>query len=197
MTEKKKPAVQTELDKAQEQLDTFESQVKELTIDRMNQASLKEQEPQTKLSSQQIDAAKQTYLKPKRSISAKDKFNEKYRDEYEFAKEYVQFIAEHREIIGETIEIWTRRYAGLPAEYWEVPVNKPVWGPRYLAEQIRKCRYHRLSMEEKYTSDNFIGSSGLGAMYGKIVVENTIQRLNAEPVSPRKSVFMGSEAFAA
>jgi len=58
-----------------------------------------------------------------------------------FQKEYVQFIAENKEIIGETIEIWTRPFGGMPAEFWKVPVNKPVWGPRYLAEQIKRCYY--------------------------------------------------------
>ena len=49
--------------------------------------------------------------------------------------------------LSEKIEIWTRPYGGIPAEYWEVPSNKPVWGPRYLAEQIKRARYHTVAAQ--------------------------------------------------
>jgi hypothetical protein len=192
MTTNKKPAVQNELDKAQAQFDAFDADVKAMTLDRMNQAPVAETEPQTKLSSREIAASKDVYLKPERTIGARDKFNERFKEEYEFAKQYVHFIAENKEIIGEAIEIWTRPYGGLPAEFWRVPVNKPVWGPRYLAEQIRKKVYHRLVMQPAST-----GADSMGQYYGSMAVDTTIHRLNAEPVIPRKSVFIGKEAFAA
>jgi hypothetical protein len=194
MTGKKTNVIDKELDKMGKHLDEFESQVKELTLDRMNEAKLETQEPQTKLSSKELGNSKDIYLKPARSISVAhtEKFNENYREQYNFAKEYVHFIAEHKEVIGETIEAWTKPFQGIPAEFWQIPVNKPVWGPRYLAEQLRKCNYHRLVMEERYAPDNMVGQSGLGAMYGKMVVESKIQRLTAEPVFSHKSIFMGA-----
>lgn len=193
MTEKKsKPVVQNELDKAQTQFEAFDSDVKGMTLDRMNEAPVREEEAQTKLSSRQLEAAKQIYLKPERTVSARDKFNDKFKEEYEYAKQYVQFIAENKEIIGESIDIWTRPYGGLPAEYWKVPVNKPVWGPRYLAEQIRRKTYHRLVMQPAAVS-----SDSMGQYYGSMAVDTIVHRLNAEPVNPRKSIFMGREAFAA
>lgn len=192
MTEKKAREINSELERAQKQLDAFEADVKSMTLDRMNQAPKEETEPQTKLSSNQIAAAKQIYLKPERAISGRDKFNERFRDEYEFAKQYVQFIAENKEIIGETIEIWTRPYGGIAAEFWKVPVNKPVWGPRYLAEQIRRKTYHRLMMQP-----SVVGADSMGQYYGSMAVDTIVHRLNAEPVIPRKSVFVGEGAFAA
>lgn len=183
-----------EVAKLQKELDEFEDQCKTLTQDRMNQAPILEQEPQTKLSQKQIEKTKEIYLKPARSISVPEKFNETYREEWNFAKEYVKFIAEHKEIIGETIELWTKPFAGIPAEYWQIPVNTPVCGPRYLAERIRACKYHRLSMEERYTADNIAGTTGMGTIYGKIVVDNTVQRLSAEPLTDKKSIFMGIAA---
>lgn len=194
MTEQKKPKVnsdgQKELDKAQAQFEAFDENVKTMTLDRMNAAPKEETEPQTKLSSKEIEKSKDIYLKPKRSISCKEKFNEKYRDSYNFDKEYVHFIAENKEIIGETIDLWTRPYPGMPAEEWEVPVNKPVWGPRYLAEQIKRKFYHRLMMQQAPTS-----SDSMGQYYGTMAVDTTVQRLDAIPVSKRKSVFMGAGAF--
>jgi hypothetical protein len=187
MTEKKPKVQEKELDKMQRQFDEFENQVKELTQDRMNEAPTLEVEPQTKLSSREIEKSKQIWLKPERIQPDRQKFNEKFREDWNFQKEYVQFVAEHKELIGETIEMWTHPFGGVGAEFWKVPTNKPVWGPRYLAEQIRKCNYHRLRMDQGVTN-----SDGMGTYYGTMVVDNTIQRLTAEPVSSKKSIFMGA-----
>lgn len=184
----KKPEVK-ELDKVQEQFDSYDKQVKDLTLDRMNMAPKEEVEAQTKISQRDLQKANDIYLKPHKTISSREKFNEDYREKYNFSKEYVQFIAENKEIIGETIEIWTKPYAGMPAEFWKVPTNKPIWGPRYLAEQIHKCTYHRLRMEDRPTS-----AAGEGTYYGTMVVDNKIHRLDAYPVSSRRSIFMGASA---
>lgn len=180
-----------ELDKAQEQFKAFDDNVKELTQDRMNESPKKELEPQAKLSSTDIAKSKEIYLKPIKSIGCRDKFNEDYRDAYNHDKEYVHFIAENHEIIGEEIDIWTRPYGGMPAEEWKVPANTPVWGPRYLAEQIKRCCYHRLVMKQT----NIVGADGMGSYYGQMVADTTVPRLDARPVSTRKSVFMGAGAF--
>ena len=157
----------------------------------MNKAPKQEVEPQTKLSSKEIEKSHDIYLKPQRKIADNQKFNEKFRSDWEFDKEYVQFIAEHKELIGENIEIWTHPYGGVGAEYWEVPTNKPVWGPRYLAEQIKRKCYHRLVMKQNVITE----TNGIGQMYGAIAADTTVQRLDAIPVSSKKSVFMGSQNF--
>lgn len=181
-----------EMEKLADQFDKFDEEVKTMTQDRMNQAPKQELEPQTKLSQTEIEKSKEVYLKPFRSIGGADKFNEKFRESYNFDKEYVHFIAENREIVGETIDIWTRPYGGMPAEWWKVPVNTPVWGPRYLAQQIKSCTYHRLVMQE----DKVTGGDGQGnRYYGSMAVDTVVQRLDAHPVSPRKSIFMGKNKF--
>jgi hypothetical protein len=139
-----------DLEEAQKKAEAFEETVKDLTLDRCNEAAKVEEEPQTKLSQQELSKKKEIYLKPKRSFSCKGKFNEKFRDDYEFKKEYVCFIAENREIIGETISLWTKPFPGVACEEWEVPTNKPVWGPRYLAERIKGCSYHRFTMQHRH-----------------------------------------------
>lgn len=180
-----------ELDKAQEQFEAYDKNIKDMTLDRMNQAPKEDIEPQTKLSQAQISKTKDIYLKPERSIGCKEKFNEAYRDDYNFQKEYVQFIAENKEIIGEAIELWTRPFAGMPAEFWKVPTNKPVWGPRYLAERIKGCTYHRLVMQQNVITE----ANSIGQMYGALAADTIINRLDAHPVSQKKSFFMGANAF--
>jgi hypothetical protein len=190
MNEKKPKIPEKEMDKLEQQFDKFDEDVKQMTLDRMNAAPKQETESPTKLSSKELSKEKDIYLKPDRKISDGQKFNEKFREDWNFQKEYVHFRAYHKEILGDTIEMWTHPFGGVGAEFWKIPSGKPIWAPRYVAEQIKKCYYHRLIMEEKVTS-----SHGMGQFYGSMAVDTTIQRLDAEPVSPKRSMFMGESAF--
>jgi len=182
---------QKELDKVEARFDQYKSEVESLTLDRMNEAPKQELEPQTKLSSKEIAKTNAIFLKPKTIISSREKFNESHRVDYNFANERVTFIAENNEIIGESIDMWTKPFPGMPAEEWIVPTNKPVNGPRYLAEQIKKCTYHRLVMKE----DAVTRTDHAGAYMGTMIADTTKQRLDAHPVDERKSVFMGASGF--
>lgn len=177
-----------EIEKAQKQFDAQEEQIKQLTLDRMNQAPKLEVEPQTKIAQKDLAKMNDIYLKPNRVVSSREKFNEAYREDYNFRKEYVQFTAENHEVIGESITTWIKCFPGMPAEEWIVPVNKPVWAPRYVAERIKGSVYHRLQMEEK----KVIGEDGLGQYIGQFVSDRTVQRLDALPVYKNRSIFMGS-----
>lgn len=193
-----------ELDKLEDQFNAFDKNVKELTLDRMNKAPLEQPKEENKISVKEARSAKEIWLKPKRSLGPgvdpktgkKEQFNERFRKDWEFAKEYVQFRAYNKECIGEPIQdIWTKPFPGINTESWDVPTGKPIWGPRYLAEQIRRKRYHRLVMEETSTPGNQIGGDVAGQYYGKMVADTTVQRLDAEPVIEQRSVFMGESSF--
>ena len=201
MAEKARKNIQSDLDKANTEFEKFDENVKELTLDRMNEAPEEDRERSHKLSQKELEKTNVFYLKPKRSLDAVDqktgqaqKFNEKYRKDWEFLKERVDFIAENREIKDEPLELWTRPMGGVPAEFWEIPANRPVNGPRYVAEQIKRKKYHRLVMHDKAPS-NLSQSDGNFGFTGAIAVDSTIQRLDAYPVSTRKSVFMGETHF--
>lgn len=183
--------IDAETEKLQKQFDKFDEEVKEMTLDRMNMAPKQEKEEQTKLSSGQIAKSNDLYLKPKRSMPSREKFNERFREEYNFQKEYVNFIAENNEIIGESIEMWTKPFPGMNCEEWNIPTNKPVWAPRYVAEQIKSKAYHRLTMTNQIAGGDQQGNQ----YYGTMAVDTSIQRLDARPVSSRKSVFMGAGGF--
>lgn len=177
---------QKELDKAEVQFKEFEQQCKDITHDVAVRVPIKETENALQIAQKDIEKAGDTYLKPVKSINNQQKFNEKFRKDWEEAKIYVNFIAENKEVIGDVIEIWTRPFGGVPAEFWNVPSNKPVWGPRYLADQIKSRRYTRLVMNNTPTQN-----TGQGQFYGQMVAESRIQRLDAHPVSSHKSFFMG------
>lgn len=183
-------SAQKEIDKVEKQFDQFKDQVEALTLDRMNEAPKEERVEQPQLSSREQEKIDILFIKPKRTISSREKFNENFRKDYNFSAERVNFKAENNEIIGESIEMWTKPYPGLPAEYWEIPVNRPVNAPRYVAEQIRRCTYHRLVMQDKT-----ISSDHMGSYYGTMVADTIKQRLDAHPVSERKSIFMGASGF--
>lgn len=174
-----------DLQQAAEQFDKFDNDVKNLTMDRLNEAPKPEVSP-AELSRKELEEKGEIFLKPVRAIGSKEAFNEKFRSDRQFAEEYVCFIAKNIEIPGESIELWTKPFGGMAAQMWEVPVNKPVWGPRHLAEQLKRKYYHRLK-----TSEVPYNSNGSYGFYGSPVVDTTIQRLDAEPVSKSKSLFMG------
>lgn len=184
---------QKHLDKAVEKLENFTENVTDLVERRLNfdPSRAANADQHTKLSSSEIQKSRDIYLKPARAIGSKEKFNDKFRASYEFDKEYVQFIAENKELIGCDIEMWTKPYPGMPAEYWIIPSGKPVWAPRYVAEQLKRKFYHRLKSDEKRVT----GDSGYGVETGMMVIDTTVQRLDANPVSQRKSLFMGASNF--
>jgi hypothetical protein len=181
---------QRELDKVEKQFDQFNAEIKDLTMDRVNEAPKEESEPQTKLSQREVAKINALFIKPKRTISSKEKFNDVHRSDYNYAMERVNFIAENNEIIGETIDMWTKPFPGMPAEEWEIPTNKPVNAPRHVADQIKRATYHRLVMQDKPVSADHSGT-----YLGTMIADTTKQRLDAHPVSDRKSVFMGASSF--
>lgn len=196
MTEKKintNSETQKEMAKLEKQVDSFNETVKSLDKDIVSRPRPTEEEPQTRLSSKDLDKTTDYYLKPTNILMSKERFNEKYREAYEFSKQQVRFIAEHRESPGECIELWTKAYPGQPAEFWIIPTNKPVVGPRYVAEQIKGSTYRKLKMSEESTANNSTGSDHMSQYYGKITVSETVQRLDALPVTNSKSIFMGVE----
>lgn len=181
-----------ELEQVKKQLALFEDQIKQLTLDKMKEAPVKETEPQTKMSQKDIAESKDLYLKPNRCHFASEKFNEKFRDQWNEAKEYVFFIAENNECKGDAITLWTKKFPGVPMEEWIVPVNKPLWAPRYVAEQIKGAAYRQLKIDETAATG---GQHALGYETGRITVESTIQRLDARPATKNRSIFMGTSGF--
>lgn len=177
-----------DLEAAIEKVDAFNESVEKLTMDACAKAPVLETEPQVKKSDREIAKEDGIYLKPERSINSKEPFNETYRKEYNYKTEMVPFIAEHKEIIGEVIEKWTKPFPGMSAEFWKVPTNKKVWGPRHLAEGIADKAYTRLVMEERTTN-----VAGEGKFYGQLVATQRIQRLDAKPARGKLQVAMSSD----
>jgi hypothetical protein len=194
MTNKTPSLGNKQLDQAAEKFDAFDTHIKTLTMDELNKAPKIELEPSVLLSQREIANSKEIHLKPIRVIGCQDKFNEKFRADWEYQKQEVPFIAENKETQGEALDLWTRPFGGVPAMEWMVPVGKPVWGPRYLAEQIKRKGYHVLSMSsEDHTPNNMVSEGSSMSYVGKMVVKSFKQRLDAVPVSQRKSVFMSND----
>lgn len=179
---------ENQIEELKNKVDAFDKQVKEMTSDSMNMAPKQEFEP-PKVSQKQLEN-NDLYIKPARWIADGQRFNPRFEKDWEFSKEYVQCIPIHNECRGDMIEFWTHPFGGKGAEFWQIPSDKPCWIPRYAAEQLTKCKYHRLKMDESKIQSN----DGRGTYFGQMVAETTIQRLDALPVNNRKSLFMGAAA---
>lgn len=166
---------QKELDKAIENIDRLSETVTNFDPFSTNAPKL-EQEEQTKLSNREVKNADAPYIKPLRSINSKEKFDEKYRKDWEKAWEYIKCVVENHEVVGEAVELWTKRFAGDPAHFWKIPVNKPVYIPRLLAEQLSKCNYHRLRMEDS----TITSSDGMATYHGSIVADHKKDRISVK-----------------
>lgn len=178
--------VQKEIDNVDKQLNQQEADIKSLDIDRSNTQA--KEYPEHKISQKDIEKAPELYLKPKRAVGSREKFNEDYREAYNHAKQYVQYTVQHEEAKGDIIEMWTKPFAGMPAEFWIIPSGRPVWIPRYVADKLENgCCYHRLKTEDKPTTGD-----GKIQYYGSMVVDDLIYRISARPVSTRKLISMGS-----
>lgn len=181
-----------EMRKAEEQVQNIEASLK-VSNDLSRSVKKEELEPQHRLSNTEIQKKPEIYLKPERTLNDAQKFNEKWAAEWEFQKEYVNIIAQHNELIGEVIEMWTHPFGGKGASFWKVPTNKPIWVPRFVAEQIKRKSYIR-----QVTGENVENTTSLGSnmrYWNNVVSETSVQRLDAHPVAAKKSIFMGSGGF--
>ncbi len=173
-----RPKLNKELQKVAEQFDEFTEETKKLTHDEMRKAPILETEAQTKLSNRELNKMDGIYVEPIKSINSKEPFNEKFRKAHTEAWERILCIAENNEIMGEAIEKWTKEFPGDPAHFWRIPVNKPVYLPRFVAKQLANCKYHRLVMEDQPAAPQ-----GGMQFYGTMQVKHTKHRLDARPVA--------------
>ncbi len=188
MTEKR-PKInsegQKELDRVEDQLSSFKDSMHEAR-DKSATLPIRETEPQTKIAQSDLNKSGVIYLKPKRTFPSKEKFNERFRDEYNYQREYVDFIAENKEVVGETIDFCIKKFPGMPVEEWEIPVNKAVSAPRYVKERIEDCSYTVF-----VTTDAATGSEGGMKYYGQMVAEQRRARLSAREVVNKPRIFTG------
>jgi hypothetical protein len=189
-----KPKINAE---GQKELDRIDGQINQFTesmhvaVQDGRTLAIQESEPQTKKSQQELKKEGVIYLKPKRTVFSREKFNEKFRQQFNEKSTYVEFIAENKEVIGESIDFWTKPFPGIPAEEWIVPVNKTVSAPLYVKERIQDCGYTIFR-----TSDTPVQSEGGVVYYGQMVAEERKQRLDAREVSKSTRISVGNR-FAA
>ena len=189
---------QVELEKTGEQIEGMEAKAKSINLDQTILATRKETEPQTKIAQSDSQKMPEIYLKPKRTYppgvhpktGAVEQFNEKFRAEYNFQKEYVEFIAENNEVIGESINLWIKKFPGTNLEEWVIPVNKPVWAPRMVKERIEECGYTVFRATQTLKSEEGINYNGY------LEIQERKNRLNAREAPRQKKLYMGNYKLA-
>lgn len=183
------PELKKEIDKLDTSLNAMHTEAKQDNDVSFIQTHNYDLEEQTKKSSRELSKENIIHLTPSKWLADGQKFNEAFRKDWEFAKMRVNFIAEHREMKGERVELWTHEFGGVGAEFWRVPVNCVVNGPRYLAEQMHKNGYKSKVMDEhalkdRLTSENYNEDH---VPFGKDVFK---KRINAQPYVARTTISM-------
>lgn len=174
---------QKELEKVSEQFDNYKSEVDTL----LEKRNVTGEAPEHQISQKEIEKSTDVYIKPNRVIMSKEKFNEKFRDQYNQAKEYVHYTVEHHECKGDAVEMWTKPYPGVPAEFWIIPTSKAVWVPKYVMDKLEHgCTYRRLKTVDRNYSQDHMGTQ----YFGQLVQDEVNYRISARPVSTRKSFSM-------
>lgn len=181
-----KSVSELELQKAEKTFESFSDQVKELSSPPLSESTLEKRKEdadfQTKLSKQEIKHDKTPYLKPERYISSspKEKFNPLWEKLRERDREYVKVIVENNEVKGESVALWYKKWPTDNAEFWQVPVNKPVYIPRGVADQLAKCRYNRLTTAERPMQQVLAEASAEGGIgiSQTLVVKETHRRID-------------------
>lgn len=164
--------------KGLENLEKTTEEMKNLTVDEINKAPLTEVEPQTKMSKEEVEHYDAPVIKPTRSFPAHSKPSSKEKKERERGWELVKCIAENVEIYGEKIEFWLNKYLGDPTHFWEIPVNKPIYLPRFVAEHLATRTYHRFKMVDR-SGRSFMEGSSSGEE--SLVVRETLARVTCKP----------------
>lgn len=182
-----KPHVNSEGNKELERLQTQFEEYKKQVDTLVNEKNIQSAANPHEISQKTIEKSQDIYLKPTKMIMSREKFNEKFREQYNHDKEYVHYTVEHHECRGETVEMWTKSYPGQPAEFWEIPTGKPVWIPRYVANKLEfGCSYRRLKTEDRPVGNDQMGSQ----YYGTLVKASDEYRISAHPVNTRKNFRM-------
>jgi hypothetical protein len=190
---------QKELDKTENQINQFEKQVQSISLDETKAAQKHEYEPQTKLAQSEMDKIDVKYIKPRRSYppapnpktgKLEEKFNEKFRSEYELKSKRVDFIAENLEVIGEAPAFWVKPFPGMSCEEWVVPVNIPINAPLYVKERLEACGYTIFKGSQSLKSEDGINYNGY------MEVQERKNRLDARDISKKRNIYMGNR-FAA
>lgn len=175
-----KPQLDKVTAKGLENVEKLSEQMSSLTQEEIKKAPMANEEPVMLLSKEEIAAYDAPVIQPSRSFPTKSKPNPKEAKERRRGWEYVKCIAENLEIINEKIEFWHNKFLGDPCYFWEVPVNKPIYLPRFIAEHLSTRHYHRFTMADR--SGREFTEPGATAGDERLVVKETRHRLNCRSV---------------
>lgn len=167
---------------AQKEVDRVDAEFKSttdananLTQDVLSKAPVKELVPDPFAPKRQLLSAEVPRIVPTFSRGPNGKKKPEQESLRKRAWEYVKVVCSNMEVAGEQIEFWHKPpISGEDCNFWQVPVNRPVWIPRHVAEHIKSRKYHRLMMQEEIT----VESSGYGEFKGKMVASHSLQRLD-------------------
>lgn len=141
-------STERELDRVEEQISSYEEKINSLEPASLTTDKPIETAPQTQISKKQIEMTDAPWIRPSKTFSSRAKPLPQLEADRKRAWEYVKVIAENKEIQGEMIEFWLLKFPGDSHCYWQVPVNRPIYVPRMVAEHLASRNYTRWRMRD-------------------------------------------------
>ncbi|HEX5553450.1 MAG TPA: hypothetical protein VFX43_09400 [Chitinophagaceae bacterium] len=155
----------------------MQEQMSALTQDAMQSAPLHEVEAQTKMTKKQVEEYDAPVIRATKSMPSTGKALPQEAQAREDGWKYIKCIAENNEVVGEMIEFWYKKFSGDPIYFWQVPVNKPIYLPKHVAQHISDRKYHVMKMQSKP-----IHEVAFGEPMDRLVCQETRRRLDCRSV---------------
>lgn len=138
-----------ELEQAIVNSDKMREDMSKITMDAVAGVPLAETDVQTKMTKKQIEEYDAPVIKPSKSMPSTGKPLDKEKAMREDGWKYIKVIAENNEVVGERVDFWHKKFAGDPIYYWEIPVNKPIYVPKHIAQHLSERKYHVFKMQDR------------------------------------------------
>lgn len=123
-------------------------EMSQLTVDKINEIAPEPTLDELKLTAKQKASDEGViFVEPKRKFKGLGKLPEKLKREHARAWEYVKGIYENYVVNNEPVRFWHNGdFPGDPDCLWEIPSNKPVYVPRFIAKHLEECqKYHQFT----------------------------------------------------
>ena len=174
------PEMRKEVEKIDLQMDATQANLAQINVD--TKPDIFQERKETPLTQKELHSDA-PYIKPSRRMAAVSKPKPEQEKLRKAAWEYIKCIVENYELRSESVDFWyTPPLSGEDTCEWIVPVNRPIYLPRMVAEHLATRSYNRIVMQD--ASHKFSGESRMGAQITptELIAVERRRRIDCRPL---------------